>query len=88
MCLLLFSIEYKSFNWEKCPASPTTYIYGDFLHSWFSLNVLEVSNVHFNYENIISLFIIIQVLSLSIKYLNSKISSRVYKGFLMDYIID
>lgn len=52
-----------------------------FLHSWFSLNVLEVSNVHFNYENIISLFIIAQVLSLSIKYLNSKISSRVYKGF-------
>ena len=54
MCLLLFSIEYKSFNWEKCPASPAAYIYGDFLHSWFSLNVLEVSNVHFNYENIIT----------------------------------
>ena len=42
MCLLLFSIEYKSFNWEKCPASPTAYIYGVFPHSLFSLNVLEV----------------------------------------------
>ena len=88
MCLLLFSIEYKSFNWEKCPASPTAYIYGDFLHSWFSLNVLEVSNVHFNYENIISLFITTKVFSLSIKSLNSKISSGVYKGFLIKYIID
>ena len=88
MCLLLFSIEYKSFNWEKCPASPAAYIYGDFLHSWFSLNVLEVSNVHFNYENIISLFITTKVFSLSIKSLNSKISSGVYKGFLIKYIID
>lgn len=91
MCLLLFSIEYKSFNWEKCPASPIAYIYGVFPHSFFFLNVLEVYilfSVHFNYENIISLFITTKVFSLSIKSLNSKISSRVYKGFLVKYIID
>lgn len=67
------------------------YIQWASVHSRFSLNVLETyifSNIHFNYENSISVFITLRILSLSIKPLNSKIRSKDYKEFLMKYIID
>lgn len=80
MCFPLLPIEYRISQVGKMPSIPYS-IHPTVFYSILSLNVFVsvLCNDHFNYENIILVFVTIRILLLSPKSLNSRISSKDYK---------